>query len=60
MIFCIMDSHQKIKIFLKKMLPLLLSSAKAIEGNKSIENGEIIKNYIRRHAILIKDTFEKK
>lgn len=55
-----MDSHQKIKIFLKKMLPLLLSSAKAIEANKSIENGEFIKNYIRRHAILIKDTFEKK
>ena len=39
-----MDSHQKIKIFLKKMLPLLLSSAKAIEANKEIENEEFIKS----------------
>ena len=55
-----MDSHQKIKIFLKKMLPLLLSSAKAIEANKEIENEEFIKSYIERHAVLIRDTIEKK
>lgn len=55
-----MDSHQKIKLFLKKLLPLLLSSVKSIEDNKQIENEQFMKKYIKRHAALIQDTIEKK
>lgn len=55
-----MDNHQKIKNFFKKILPLLVESAAALNMKKELSNTDVIINYIRNHAKLLEDTITKK